>query len=114
LDNFLPPPMRIDQDCNVHKDFPKHLQKPMEDLVDALLYLGPTDFAMKEQFPAYIVLDADYMAEVRRRDSVLSGRGTPTDKEFYQQFVDDAEDPLFKLPKPPDPKGKRSLRTVLT
>jgi hypothetical protein len=104
LDNFLPPPMRIDQDCNVHKDFPKHLQKPMEDLVDALLYLGPTDFAMKEQFPAYIVLDADYMAEVRRRDSVLSGRGTPTDKEFYQQFVDDAEDPLFKLPKPPDPK----------
>jgi len=35
---------------------------------------------------------------------VLSGRGTPTDKEFHQQFVDDAEDPLFKLPKPPDPK----------
>jgi hypothetical protein len=104
LGHFIPPPMRIDQDCNVHNDFPKHLQKPMENLVDALLYLGPNNLAMKEQFPAYVVLDADYMAEVRRRDAELSGGKTVPDKEFYQQFVDDAEDPLFTLPKPPDPK----------
>jgi hypothetical protein len=105
LTHFLPPATRIDEkDCSVHKEFPKQLQKPMEELVDALLYLGPADLAMKEQFPAYIVLDADYMTEVRRRESVLPGGGAPTDKEFYQQFVDDAEDPLFRLPKPPDPK----------
>jgi hypothetical protein len=100
LGHFLPPPTLIDQDCNVHNDFPKHLQKPMEDLVDAFLYLGPTDLTLKEQFPAYIVLDAEYMAEVRRRE----GGGSQTVKEFNQQFVDDAENPLFTLPKPPDPK----------
>jgi hypothetical protein len=102
LGHFIPPPTLLDQDCNAHNDFPKHLQKPMEDLVDAILYLGPNDLAMKEQFPAYIALDTDYMAEVRRRDSVLSGKGSLTDKEFYQEFVNGAENPLFTLPKPPD------------
>ncbi len=99
LGHFLPPSTRIDQDCNVHSDFPKHLQKPMEDLVDAFLYLGPKDLALKEEFPAYIVLDTEYMAEVRRREG-----GSQTVKEFNQQFVNDAEDPVFTLPKPPDPK----------
>ena len=84
----------------MHYDFPKHLQKPMEDLVDAFLYLGPKDLALREQFPAYIALDEEYMAEVRRREGGVS----QTVKEFNQQFVDDAEDPLFTLPKPPDPK----------
>lgn len=100
LSHFLPPPTLINQDCVVHKDFPKHLQKPMEDLVDAFLYLGPKDLAMREQFPAYIVLDSDYMAEVRRRE----GADGQSANEFNRQFVDDAEDPVFTLPKPPDPK----------
>lgn len=105
LAHFLPPGTRIDEkDCSVHDEVPKHLQKPMEDLVDAFLYLGPKDLALKEQFPAYIVLDADYMAEVRRRESVLSGGGASSDKEFYQQFVNDAENPLWTMPKPPGPK----------
>lgn len=105
LGHFLPPATRIDEkDCSVHNEFPKHLQKPMEDLVDALLYLGPKDLALKEQFPAYIVLDADYMAEARRGGSLGPGGGTPTDKEFYQQFVNDAENPLYTMPKPPGPK----------
>jgi len=104
LTHFLPPATRIDEkDCSVHNEFPKHLQKPMEDLVDALLYLGPNDLAMKEQFPAYIVLDTDYIAEVRRRESVLPG-GAPPDKEFYQQFVNDSDNPLYTMPKPPDSK----------
>jgi hypothetical protein len=98
LTHFLPPVTRIDEkDCSVH------LQKPMEDLVDALLYLGPNDLAMKEQFPAYIVLDSDHMAEVRRRESVLSGGEARTDKEFYQQFVNDSDNPLFTMP-PEDAK----------
>ena len=104
LSHFLPPGTMIsEKDCSVHHDFPKHLQKPMEDLVDAFLYDGPKDLALKEQFPAYIVLDADYMAEARRRESLGPGGGTPTDKEFYQQFVNDAENPLYTMPKPPDP-----------
>ncbi len=31
----------IDRDGNVHHEFPKALQKAMEELVDAFLYLGP-------------------------------------------------------------------------
>lgn len=104
LSHFLPPPTLIDRDCNVHNDFPEHLQKPMGDLVDAFLYLGPKDLALREQLPAYVVLDDDYMTEVRRRESVLSGGKTPTLKEFYQQFVNDAENPIFPEHKPPDPK----------
>jgi hypothetical protein len=30
LGHFLPPPTLIDQDCNVHREFPKVLQKPLE------------------------------------------------------------------------------------
>ena len=37
--------------CNVHYDFLKHLQKPMEDLVDAFLYLGPKDLALRNNYP---------------------------------------------------------------
>jgi hypothetical protein len=104
LDHFLPSATHIDEkDCSVHNEFPKQLQKPMEDLADALLYLGPQDLAIKEPFPAYIALDADYMAEVRRRESLLPGGGAATDKEFYQQFVSEAENPLFTIPKPPGP-----------
>src|SRR5262249_11453214 len=105
LTHFLPPAPRIDEkDCSVHREFPKHLQKPMEDLVDALLYLGPNDLAMKEQFPAYIVLDDDYMAEVRRRESALPAGAAPLGKEFYQQFVKDSDNPLYPMPKQPELK----------
>jgi hypothetical protein len=41
LVHFLPPPTRIDHDCNVHHEFAKEFQKPMEGLVDAFLYLDP-------------------------------------------------------------------------
>jgi hypothetical protein len=68
--------------------------------VDAFLYFGPKDLALREQFPAYIALDDEYMAEVRRREG---GGGQPV-KEFNQQFVDAAENPVFTLPKPPDSK----------
>ena len=84
----------------MYYDFPKRLQKPMEDLVDAFLCLGPADLALREQFPACLVLDDEYMAEVRRRE----GGGGQSVKESNQQFVNDAENPLFTLPKPPGPR----------
>lgn len=104
--HFFPPSTRIDEkDCSVHHETPKGLQKPMAELVDAFLYLGPSDLALREQLPAYVVLDADYMAEVRRRESRLSGGGPQTEKEFYQQFVKDAENPLYPAPEAPDAKS---------
>lgn len=111
LTHFLPPPTMINKDeCIVHRDFPKNLQKKMEDLVDAFLYLGPQDLRLLEQMPADIALDVDYRMELRRRESLpgypgASG-GTVATKEVDQQIVNGAEKPLFVIPKapPPDPK----------
>src|SRR5947208_1013877 len=72
LSKFLPPPNMIDQDCKPHNDFPAPLRKPVEELFDAVLYLGPQDLRLGEKVPADIVLDSDYMKE-RRRRSALPG-----------------------------------------
>jgi hypothetical protein len=104
--DFFPPSILIDEkDCTVHREVPKGLQKPMGNLVDAFLYLGPKDLALKEQLPAYILLDTDYTTEVQRRESLLGGGWTPSPKEFDQQFVKDAENPLYPEPELPDPKS---------
>jgi len=66
LSYFLPPPTRIDQDCNVHHEFPRTLQKPMEELVDAFLYLGPQDLRLREKIPADIPLDTTYQKQLRK------------------------------------------------
>jgi hypothetical protein len=106
LGRFLPPPIRIDQDCNVHHEFPKMLQKPMEDLVDAFLYLGPQDLRLEEKIPADIALDSNYRAEFQRGGAMFGfpDAASETPQEFDQQIVKSAEDPLFAIAKPPDPK----------
>jgi hypothetical protein len=65
LGHFIPPGTRIDQDCNVHHDFPKALQKSVEELVDAFLYLGPQDLRLREKIPADIALDVTYRTELQ-------------------------------------------------
>jgi hypothetical protein len=106
LSHFFPPGIMIDKDCNVHHEFPKSLQKPMEDLVDAFLYLGPQDLGLNEQMPADIALDLGYRMELQRRASLpgFPGAAVGTLKESNQQIVEGAENPLFVIPKPPDPK----------
>ena len=106
LGRFLPPPIRIDQDCNVHREFPKVLQKRMEDLVDAFLYLGPQDLRLREKLPADIALDVNYRMELQKGGAMFGfpEAATETAKEFDQQIVNGAENPLFVIPKPPDPK----------
>jgi hypothetical protein len=69
LSHFLPPPTRIDQDCNVHREFPKVLQKPMEDLVDAFLYLGPQDLRLREKIPADIAFGRQLQNGIAARRS---------------------------------------------
>src|SRR6202043_966025 len=99
---FLPAPIQIDKECNVHNEFPKEAQKPMENLVDSFLYLGPQDLRLSEQIPADIVLDDDYMRELRRRPGLPGMPGTGAGMrsiEFNQQIVDGAEDPLLRIPK---------------
>jgi hypothetical protein len=105
LDHFIPPGTRIDQDCNVHYDFPKALQKPMQELVDAFLYLGPQDLRLREKIPADIALDASYREEFQRGAAMYGfpDGASETSQEFDQQIVKTAEDPLFSIPKQLDP-----------
>jgi len=102
LGHFIPPPIRIDEkDCKVQSEFPKVLQKPMEDLVDAFLYLGPQDLRLKEKIPADIVLDDTYRTELQRGGAMLGfpDAASETPNEFDRQIVKTAEDPIFAIPK---------------
>lgn len=124
LDRFLPPPTLIDKDCNVHNDFPKELRKNMAQLADAVLYLGPQDLRLKEQLPADVALDIDYRMELQRRGALpgFPGAGSGTSKEalkeFDQQIVNDAANPLFAIPKLErlnlaDPELSRAVQSCL-
>ena len=95
LSQFLPPGLSIDKDCNVHVVVSKSLQRPMEDFVDAFLYFGPQDLRLKEQMPADIALDVDYLTELQRRDSMSGFSMIGTLKEFDQRIVNSAENPLL-------------------
>jgi hypothetical protein len=109
LSHFLPPPNRVDQDCNVHHEFPEALLKPVEDLVDAFLYLGPQDLRLREKIPADIALDASYRAELQRGGAMLGfpDAASESPKDFDEQIVKTAEDPIFAFPKQlRDPKGE--------
>jgi hypothetical protein len=91
LAHFFPPPTLIDKDCKVHNEFPKELQKRMEDLLDAFLYLGPQDLRLQEKMPADIALDADYKA------GALAIQGQE------KQIMQGVENPIFVIDtKPPD------------
>ncbi len=120
LKQFFPPPTLIDKDCNIHNEFPKQLQKPIADLVDAFLYLGPQDLRLKEQMPADIALDVDYRMELKRRDALpgFPAAATGTLREADQQIVNGADNPLFVIPKstvpdPSDPALKRVVQDCL-
>jgi len=99
LGKFQPPPMTVDQDCNPHTDFTGPLQRPVEELFDAVLYLGPQDLRLWEKLPADIVLDSDYRKE-------LSRRAAPVADALERQALERAANPIFQIFAPPiDPKG---------
>jgi len=95
LSQFLPAGISIDQDCNVHMNNPKSLQRPMEDFVDAFLYFGPQDLRLKEQMPVDVRLDSDYMTELQRRNAMSGFDMIGTLKEFDQKILSSAENPLL-------------------
>lgn len=99
LENFLPAPYIMDQDCNPHHEFTGPLRKPVEELFDAVLYLGPQDLRLWEKIPADIVLDAEYKKELRRR-ATLSGSPGAAD-ELERQSAERAENPMFQMDAPP-------------
>lgn len=113
LSDISPPPFNVDvdnDDCKVQIIFPPKQQKPIEGFVDAFLYLGPQEFRLKEPVPADIALDADYMAEMRRRESLLGlppGQSPKSQKEFSGEIVRGAQNPILEAgaPKLPDAKA---------
>ena len=105
LSHFYPPTIWTDKDCNVYNEFPNNEQKPMADLVDAFLYLGPQDLRLTEPMPADIALDFDYMTELLRRETLAGMPAARTLKDFEQQIVTGAESPVFAVPKVEDPKA---------
>jgi hypothetical protein len=70
LGQFSPPGFRLDQNCKPVYDDPLH--KPMDELADAFLYLGPINLALKEPLPADVILDNAYMKEWLWRQALLT------------------------------------------
>ena len=104
---FFPPPVWFGKDCRVMNEFPKEdLQTPMEGLVDAFLYLGPSELALHEQIPADLALDKDYMKELRRRELLYGDPDatTMTQQEYEQTIINSAENPLLDLLQRPTQK----------
>jgi len=102
LDRFYPKQVYMDNDCNMREvDYPKSLQKPMADLIDAFLYLGPQDLRLKEKEPADIALDIDYMMELERRQALPGPPRVTAEalKESERVIVKGAEHPLMNVPK---------------
>jgi hypothetical protein len=112
LSDIFPPGIMADPDCKVQIVlFPprlqKQAQKPLEHYIDAFLYLGPQEFRLNEPIPADIVLNADYMTELRRRESLTDfpGASSKSAKEFSDEIVQEAQDPILEgAPKLPDVK----------
>jgi hypothetical protein len=110
LSDVFQPGIMIDPDCKVQIVlFPPKLQKqaekPMEHYIDAFLYLGPQEFRLKEPMPADIALDADYMTEVRRRESLrgFPGASSKSPKDINDEIVGEAQNPILEgSPKPAD------------
>jgi hypothetical protein len=109
LSDIFPPGVWFDPDCNVQIAlFPPRLEKqahkPMEHYIDAFLYLGPQEFRLSEPMPANIALDADYMTELRRRESLMGFPGpSKSQKEFSDEIVQASQNPILEgAPPPPD------------
>jgi hypothetical protein len=59
---------------------------------------------LREKIPADIALDVNYRTELQRGGAMLGfpDAGSETPKEFEQQIVNGADNPLFAIPKPKD------------
>lgn len=91
-------------DCKVQHVFPPELQRPVEQLVDAFLYLGPRDLRLVEPIPADIALDQEYMTELQRRDALTAPPGGPPPmslEELRAEIVQAAQQPILRPPPPP-------------
>lgn len=76
---------------------PEEAEAPFSKMVDAYLYLGPRDWLLNEPVPAEILLDKDYMAELRRRSKLL-GAGLMADETDPEKISLRNSNPFFYDP----------------
>ena len=90
-------------DCKVQIGFPPELQKPVEEVVDAFLYLGPRDLRLVEPTSADIALDNEYMTELQRREALTAFPGSPprSVEQMRAEILQEAELPILEGPPPP-------------
>jgi len=61
--------------------------------------------SLKEKMPADVALDADYMKELERRETLSGFPGGPGSlSDFLEHIASSAENPLLVMPKAPDTK----------
>lgn len=96
-------------DCKVQSGFPPELQKPVADVIDAFLYLGPRDLRLLEPTPAHIAVDSEYMTELVRRMALTAPPGSPAGsgspagalEELRAEILQEAQQPILEPPPPP-------------
>jgi hypothetical protein len=90
-------------DCKVQRGFPPELQRPVGEVVDGFLYLGPRDLRLVEPTPADIALDQAYMTELQRREALTGFPGAPpmSLEEIRDELLKEAQQPLREPPPPP-------------
>jgi len=94
--------------CKVLNGLPPELQKPVETVVDAFLYLGPRDVRLFEPTPADIALDTEYMTELQRREALTAPPGTTprSMEESRDDILQEAQYTILEGPPPAsDPKA---------
>lgn len=104
LSHFTAPPFVL-RNCVAKNEFPEGEEKPMERLVDAFLYLGPPTLALREQMPADIALDSDFVTEFDRRAKILGDWSM----DNAANVVRSAEDPFLNWTERQNPEAIKSL-----
>lgn len=104
LNAFLPTPITTDGDCNVVNEFEGQSRKPVADLIDAFLYLGPQNLQLREPVPADIALDTAYMTEWVRRMKASGFPSPGTLEKLNTRIVAGAADPILVIPRNPNVK----------
>jgi len=105
LSHFFGPGIKTDKNCVATYFYPEG--KPIEKLVDALLYLGPPSLALREQTPAEIASDPDLTAELNRRAKLIGGYWTDV-IDMGRSSVRSADNPLLDFAKPPSAADLKS------